>query len=127
MILPLKRNIRDKIFEVCKSFLRGVLEGLKISRLKFSRSNKNPRNPRKFSPSKILGYTVLTTTAVIVHIIIIIVLSYCIMVTRCCITVIKYISAGNSGEAELLKLCIVVILELMFNRSLKHDWLFLIN
>ena len=56
-----------------------------------------------------------------------IVLSYCIMVTRCCITVIKYISAGNSGEAELLKLCIVVMLELMFNRSLKHDWLFLIN
>ena len=56
MIFPLKRNFRDKIFE---SFLRGVLEGLKISRLKFSRSDKNLRNPRKFPPSKILGYTVL--------------------------------------------------------------------
>ena len=31
----------------------------KISKIKFSRVvDKNPRNPQKFSPSKILGYTV---------------------------------------------------------------------
>ena len=55
MIFPLKRNFRDKIFEVSQDFSRGACEG---PRLKFSRPDKNPRNPRKFSPSKILGYTV---------------------------------------------------------------------
>ena len=58
MIFPLKRNFRDKIFEVSQDFSRGACEGPKFSRLKFSRPDKNPRNPRKFSPSKILGYTV---------------------------------------------------------------------
>ena len=59
MIFPLKRNFRDKIFEVSQDFSRGACEGPKFSRLKFSRPDKNPRNPRKFSPSKILGYTVV--------------------------------------------------------------------
>ena len=58
MIFPLKRNFRDKIFEVSQDFSRGACEGPKISRLKYSRPDKNPRNPRKFPPSKILGYTV---------------------------------------------------------------------
>ena len=58
MIFPLKRNFHDKIFEVLQDFSRGAYEGPKFSRLKFSRPDKNPRNPRKFSPSKILGYTV---------------------------------------------------------------------
>ena len=61
MIFPLKRNFRDKIFEVSQDFSRGAYEGPKISRLKFSRPDNNPRNPRKFSPSKILGYTVYYT------------------------------------------------------------------
>ena len=56
MIFPLKRNFRDKIFEVSQDFSRGACEGPKFSRIKFSRPDKNPRNPRKFSPSKILGY-----------------------------------------------------------------------
>ena len=59
MIFPLKRNFRDKIFEVSQDFSRGACEGPKFSRLKFSRPDKNPLNPRKFSPSKILGYTVI--------------------------------------------------------------------
>ena len=54
MIFPLKRNFRDKIFEVSQDFLRGACEAPK-----FSRPDKNPRNPQKFLPSKILGYTVL--------------------------------------------------------------------
>ena len=58
MIFPLKRNFRDKIFEVSQDFSRGAYEGPKFSRIKFSRPDKNPGNPRKFSPSKILGYTV---------------------------------------------------------------------
>ena len=58
MIFPLKRNFRDKIFEVSQDFSRGACEGPKFSRLKISRPDKNPRNPRKFSPSKFLGYTV---------------------------------------------------------------------
>ena len=53
MIFPLKRNFRDKISQ---DFSRGTCEGPKFSRLKFSRPDKNPR---KFLPSKILGYTVL--------------------------------------------------------------------
>ena len=60
MIFPLKRNFRDKIFEVSQDFSRGACEGPKFSRLKIWRPDKNPRNPRKFSPSKILGYTVLS-------------------------------------------------------------------
>ena len=61
MIFPLKRNFRDKIFEVLQDFARffkSACEGPKFSRLKFSRPDKNPRNPQKFSPLKILGYTV---------------------------------------------------------------------
>ena len=58
MIFPLKRNFRDKIFEVLQDFSRGACEGPKISRIKFSRPDKNPQNPRNFSPSKILGYMV---------------------------------------------------------------------
>jgi len=34
-------------------------EGPKFLRIKFLRPDKNPRNPQKFSPSKILGYTVI--------------------------------------------------------------------
>jgi len=34
-------------------------KGPKFLRIKFSRSDKNPQNPQKFSPSKILGYTVV--------------------------------------------------------------------
>ena len=56
LIFPLKRNFRDKIFEVSQDFSRGACEGQKFSRLKISRSDKHPRN---FSPSKILGYTVV--------------------------------------------------------------------
>ena len=48
MIFPLKRNFCDKIFEVSQDFSRGACEGPKFSRLKFSRPDKNPRNPRKF-------------------------------------------------------------------------------
>ena len=54
MIFPLKRNFRDKIFEVSQDFSKGACEGPKFSRIKFSRSDKNPQ---KFSPSKILSYT----------------------------------------------------------------------
>ena len=50
------RNFCD---EVSQDLSRGACEGPKFSRIKFSRLDKNPRNPRKFSPSKILGYTVL--------------------------------------------------------------------
>ena len=56
MIFPLKGNFRDKIFEVLQDSQGGACEGLKISRIKFSRQDKNPRN---FSPSKNLGYTVI--------------------------------------------------------------------
>ena len=59
MIFPLKRNFRDKIFEVSQDLSRGACEGPKFSRLKFLRPDKNPQNPRKFSSSKILGYTVI--------------------------------------------------------------------
>ena len=73
MIFPLKRNFRDKIFEVSQDFSRGACEGPKFSRLKFSRPDKNPRNPRKFSPSKILGYTVITifciSNIILIHLI----------------------------------------------------------
>ena len=48
-------NFRSRF---CKIFSRGACEGPKFSRIKFSRPDKNPRNPRKFSPSKILGYAV---------------------------------------------------------------------
>ena len=58
MIFLLKRNFRDKIFEVSQDFSRGACEGPKFSKIKFSRPDKNPRNARNFSPSKILGYTV---------------------------------------------------------------------
>ena len=51
MIFPLKRNFRSR-------FRKFFSEGPKFSRIKFSRPDKNPRNPRNFSPSKILGYTV---------------------------------------------------------------------
>jgi len=42
-------------FELTGKFLRGVLE-----RLKFSRPDKNLQNPQNFSPSKILGYMVVS-------------------------------------------------------------------
>jgi len=35
-------------FELTGKYLRGVLERPKIMRLKFSRPEKNPQNPRKF-------------------------------------------------------------------------------
>ena len=49
----IKRSFHDKFFEVLQDFSRGACEG---PRLKFSRPDKNPRNPRNFSPLKILGY-----------------------------------------------------------------------
>ena len=47
-------NLRLKL-----SFFKGIFEGPKCSRVKFSRPDKNFQNPQNFSPSKTLGYTVL--------------------------------------------------------------------
>jgi len=35
------------------------LEGSKFLKIKYSRQDKNPQNPKKFLPLKILGYMVL--------------------------------------------------------------------
>jgi len=51
----LKRKIHGKF----SSPLNINLEGPKFSRIKYLRQDKNLQNPRNFSPSKILGYTVL--------------------------------------------------------------------
>ena len=48
VIFPLITNFRDKIFKAAQQFQEvATYEGLKISRIKFSRLDKNPK---KFSP-----------------------------------------------------------------------------